>query len=263
MFLKIAGFEFRYQLKNPVFWVAGIVFFLLAFFLASTPFVQLGSGANVHKNAPLAIVSANGAFVIFYMFITAAFVSNVITRDDETGYGPILRTTRITKFDYLYGRFTGAFLAAALAYLSITLGLLVGSAMPWVDKETLGPLVPDHYIRAYLIWGAPDVFITSALLFMLSTVTRSMAWTYVGVVALFIAQSALGTVLRKPGMEQVAAVWEPFGGAAFRQATQYWTSSESNTLIPPFAGLLAINRALWVGFGFVFLGLSYVLYRFQ
>jgi ABC-2 type transport system permease protein len=263
MFLKILGFEFRYQFKNPVFWVGAIVFFLLAFGLASTPFVQLGSGANVHKNSPLAIVTANGAFVLFYMFITAAFVSNVITRDDETGYGPILRTSRLTKFDYLYGRFTGAFLAAALAYLSITLGLLIGSMMPWVDKETLGPFVFDHYWRAYLIWGVPDVFITSALLFMLSTVTRSMAWTYVGVVALFIGQAALGAVLRKPGMEQIAAVWEPFGGAAFRQATQYWTSSESNTLIPPFTGLLALNRAIWVGFGFLFLALSYALFRFQ
>ncbi len=263
MFLEILGFEFRYQLRNPVFWVAGIVFFLLAFGLASTPFVQLGSGANVHKNAPLAIVTANAAFTIFYMFITAAFVSNVITRDDETGYGPILRTTRIAKFDYLYGRFTGAFLAAALAYLSITLGLIVGAAMPWVDKETLGPFVPGHYLQAYLIWGAPDVFITSALLFALSTVTRSMAWTYVGVVALFIAQSALGAVLRKPGLEQVAALWDPFGGAAFRYATQYWTSSESNTLIPPFTGYLAANRALWVAIALGFLAAAYALFRFQ
>ena len=31
MFLKIAGFEFRYQTRNPVFWVAAILFLLLAF----------------------------------------------------------------------------------------------------------------------------------------------------------------------------------------------------------------------------------------
>ena len=31
MFLKIAGFEFRYQLRQPIFWVAVILFSLLAF----------------------------------------------------------------------------------------------------------------------------------------------------------------------------------------------------------------------------------------
>ena len=42
-----------------------------------------------------------------------AFVANVVVRDDETGFGPIVRATRVRKFDYLFGRFTGAFFAAA------------------------------------------------------------------------------------------------------------------------------------------------------
>ena len=28
MFLRIARFELRYQIKNPVFWVAAVLFFL-------------------------------------------------------------------------------------------------------------------------------------------------------------------------------------------------------------------------------------------
>ena len=52
---------------------------------------------------------------VFFMFVTTAFVANVIVRDDETGFGPIIRSTRVSKFDYLFGRFTGAFLAVALA----------------------------------------------------------------------------------------------------------------------------------------------------
>ena len=31
MFAGILGFELRYQLKNPVFWVAVVIFFLMAF----------------------------------------------------------------------------------------------------------------------------------------------------------------------------------------------------------------------------------------
>ena len=43
------------------------------------------------------------------MFVSTAFVANVIVRDDDTGFGPIVRSTRVTKFDYLIGRFAGAF----------------------------------------------------------------------------------------------------------------------------------------------------------
>jgi aminopeptidase N len=263
MFLNIAGFEFRYQLKNPVFWVASAAFALLCFGAIASSNVQIGSGANVHKNAPFAIAQATIIFAAIYMFVTTAFVANVITRDDETGFGSILRTTRVGKFDYLYGRFTGAFLAAAVSFLAVPFGLWLGSIMPWVDKETLGPFVFSHYLDSYLVFALPDLLISSALLFTLATVTRSMMWTYVGVVAFFIVRTVMNIVLRKPGLEAVAALCDPFGAGAFGEATRYWTSSEANTLFPPFTGLLAANRAIWIGVSLVLLGLAYGLFRFQ
>jgi hypothetical protein len=53
------------------------------------------------------------------MFASTAFVANVVVRDDETRFGPILRSTRIKKHEYLLGRFAGAFTAVALVYLSV------------------------------------------------------------------------------------------------------------------------------------------------
>src|SRR3954468_1134073 len=102
MFAGIAGFEFRYQLRNPVFWVAAVTLFLLAFGSIATPNVQIGaSGGNIHKNAPTIIAGSYLLLSIFYMFVSTAFVANVVVRDDDTGYGPLVRSTRITKFDYL------------------------------------------------------------------------------------------------------------------------------------------------------------------
>ena len=263
MFLKIAGFEFRYQVKNPVFWVAAIGFMLLCFGAVASSNVQIGSGAAVHKNSPRAIIGAVLVFSVFYMFVTTAFVANVVTRDDETGFGSILRTTRVRKFDYLYGRFTGAFLAAALSFLSVPLGLWFGSVMPWVDKETLGPFVFSHYAYSYFVFGVPNLFISSALFFTLATVTRSMMWSYVGVVALLVGRTILTVVLGKPGLEPIAAFWEPFGAGAFGLASRYWTASEANTLLPSFSGLLLVNRTVWVGVALAVLALAYVLFSFQ
>ena len=40
MFSKIAGFEFRYQLRNPVFWVVVLLFAFMAF--ATVALASLG-----------------------------------------------------------------------------------------------------------------------------------------------------------------------------------------------------------------------------
>ena len=108
MFAGILGFEWRYQLRNPVFWVAVVIFFLLAFGATTVDQIQIGSGGNVHKNAPFALAQMMLILSLFYMFVSTAFVANVIVRDDETGFGPILRATRITRGAYVFGRFFGA-----------------------------------------------------------------------------------------------------------------------------------------------------------
>ena len=127
MFGKIAGFELRYQIRQPIFWIAGLIFFLLVFASVTIDQIQIGSGGNVHKNSPNAIAETCFVMSLFFMFASTAFVANVIVRDDETGYGPIIRSTPIRKFDYLFGRFAGAFAAVALAFLFVPAGIFVGS----------------------------------------------------------------------------------------------------------------------------------------
>ena len=60
MFGKIAAFEFRYQLRQPAFWVIAIIFGLMGFGLvAASDNISIGAGGNVHKNAPYALASIN------------------------------------------------------------------------------------------------------------------------------------------------------------------------------------------------------------
>ena len=55
MFRKIAGFEFRYQVGHPLFWITSILFFLLAFATVVIPQLHVGDVGNVHRNAPYAL----------------------------------------------------------------------------------------------------------------------------------------------------------------------------------------------------------------
>ena len=85
----------------------------LAYVGSRTSTIRIGSGGNVLANSPHAIALAHMLLAIFFMFATTAFVANVVVRDDDTKFGPIVRSTRVTKVDYLIGRFTGATAAAA------------------------------------------------------------------------------------------------------------------------------------------------------
>ena len=263
MFGKIAGFELRYQLKSPVFWVVATIFFLLTFGAATIDQIRIGGGGNIHKNAPYAIAQTHLILSIFYMFVTTAFVANVVVRDDETGFGPILRSTRVKKFDYLYGRFVGAFLAAAISFLAVPLAIWIGSFMPWIDPERLGPNDLNAYLFSYFALALPSVLLTSAIFFALATITRSMMWTYVGVIAFMVLWIVAGIALDRPEFEKAAAYWEPLGTAAFGLATKYWTASERNSLVPPLAGALLFNRVFVLILSAGFLALAYSLFKFQ
>ncbi len=263
MFGKITAFELRYQLRNPVFWVAAIIFFLLTFGAATSSDIQIGSGGNINANSPLAIIQTHLVLTVFFMFVSTAFVANVIVRDDESGFGPMVRSTQVGKFDYLLGRFSGAFLAAALAFATVPLAIWLGSLMPWVDPETLGPNKLSYYASAYFVFALPGLFMVSALFFAVATMTRSMMYTYVAVVAFLVLWTVLiSAVQGRPDLQDTAALFEPFGLGALANATRYWTAAESNVLVPALEGGLLANRIIWIGFALVMLGLAYWRFSF-
>jgi ABC-2 type transport system permease protein len=264
MFGKIAAFEFRYQLRQPLFWIVGIIFLLLTFGWVTVQNIHVGGmGPGDHRNGPFAIANVMLIWTVFYMFVTTAFVANIVVRDDETGYGPIIRSTRIGKFDYLYGRFLGAFGAVAVSFLAVPLGFVLGGFAPWVDPETLGPLSWSALINGYLFLALPNILLTAALFFAVASVTRSLMWTYVGVIVLLVLYVVAGVILGKPEYEHAAALYEPFGTAAYGLVTKYWTASERNSQVPPIADALLYNRLLILGLSAAILALAYALFRFQ
>ena len=262
MFAKIAAFEFRYQLRQPVFWVVFGLFFLFTFGAMTIDQIQIGSGGNIHRNAPFAVAQITLTWTIFFMFVTTAFVANVVVRDDETGYGPIVRSTRVRKFDYLFGRFTGAYAVALLCFLSVPLAIALGALMPWVDKETLGPIRFGDFAHAYLLFAVPGILLTSSVFFALATITRSMMWTYLGVVAFLVAWTILIALLGRQDSDEMAALLEPFGIAAFSEATEYCTAAERNSRNVPLQGVILWNRLMVLGISVAALLAAFAFFRF-
>jgi ABC-2 type transport system permease protein len=263
MLSKIAAFELRYQLHSPLFVVGFLIFFLLSFGAITIDEIQIGGRGNVNLNSPFAILQTIGILNLFAIFVITAFVANVVIRDDETGFASILRSTQISKFDYLVGRFSGAMLVAIIIMLSVPLGTLVGSWMPWIDQEKVGALVPTHYLYGLLFFSFPTLLLIGALFFSLATATRSLMWTYVGVVAFLVLYFTSRVMLREPSLETIGALTDPFGLSALGTITKYWTTSDRNTLLPPISGLLLYNRLIWLGVAMAFFCIAYALFKFE
>jgi aminopeptidase N len=263
LFLPVAAFEWRHQLRSPVLWVGFALFFLLTFGATTVDQIQIGSRGNVHINSPFAILQTMGIMSLFGVFIIVALVAGPVLRDDETGFAPILRSTRLTKWPYLGGRFLGSVAAAVFVLASVPLAIAVGSAMPWLDAERLGPFQPLHYLWALFVMAVPTVLILGATFFALATVTRSMMWSYVGAMLLLVLYIVTRQLLRDARFDDIAALTDPFGMSAFMVTTKYWTAVERNTLLPPLSGLLLANRLIWFAAGLALFALAAALFRFE
>ncbi len=144
---------------------------------------------------PIAIAVATAILTLFYLFVVTAFVANAIVRDDSSGFAPIVRSTRVTGPQIVTGRFLGGLIVAWLGYLAVPLGMAVGSMMPWVDPETIGPQHLSFYAWNFAIFALPNVLLTCAVLFALATVLRSMMAAYIGAVLLVMGYLVTVSVL--------------------------------------------------------------------
>ena len=262
MLLGITRFEIRYQLRNPVFWVAVAIFFLMGFGITASENVSIGTPGGVHENAPYAIAISTAIFTIFYLFVVTAFVANAIVRDQTSGFAPIVRATAVTKSQIVLGRFLGGLIVAWLGYVAVPLGMWFGSMMPWVDPETIGPQKMSFYAWNFALFALPNIFLTSAVLFTLATTLRSMMASYIGAVVLVMGYLITSSIVgQKIEYRDAFAHWEPLGTGALREATRYWTQAELNGRLVELGGTMLFNRILAVAIGLLFLGLT--LWRFS
>jgi hypothetical protein len=262
MLARVAAFELRYQLRSPLFFVGFAIFFLFGFATVASSFLHVVTG-DVHVNSPYAILRTLTLMSVLALFVVTAFVANVVVRDQETRFASLLFATPLRKRDYLFGRFVGAMLVALLLLASVPLAIMIGSLMPWVDPQKVGPFAAAPYLYALLLLGLPTLLVSGAVFFALAALTRSMMWTYVGAVAFLVLYLAVPAFVTDPVYDRFTALLDPFGIGALDLVTKYWTSAERNSLLPPLTGVLLENRLVWLAVAGVMLALSYALFRFE
>ncbi|HEX2122183.1 MAG TPA: ABC transporter permease, partial [Thermoanaerobaculia bacterium] len=263
MFRAIASFESRYHLKAPLFYILLLVYFLLTFGATTTDAVQMGGAiGNVNRNAPFVIMQFLLVMSIFGILTTTAFVANSIHRDFELGTDALFFSAPIRKVQFLAGRFLGSFAVAVMVYLGVAGAILIGSFMPWLDKERLGPFELWPYVYSLFVMVVPNLLLAGAIFFAVAALTRSLMATYSSVVGFFVAYGVAGSMLDDVENEMLAGLLDPFGFGAFGLATRYWTVFQKNTQILPLEGIYLWNRLLWIGVALVILAFAFWKFEF-
>lgn len=255
---QIALFEIRYQLKNPVLWVSAAIFFLIGFGMSASANVSVGTPGAVHENSPYAITLLTAVMTLFYLFVITSFVANAVVRDDTTGFGPMIRATQLTRGQFLTGRFIGALAITTFGFFAVPLGIAVGTMMPWVDPETVGPGGLAVYLWPFLVVAIPNLLLSSAFLFMLATLTRSMLASYMGVLVFVMGYLIATSVLAsQPEYQDLMARFEPLAVGAVTEATRYWTADDMNKRLLPLTGHVLFNRIFALALTALFFGVTW------
>ncbi|HEX8615017.1 MAG TPA: M1 family aminopeptidase [Telluria sp.] len=265
--LAIALFEARQRLKLLSTWVYFGMFFALALlWMAAAGGVfkeaQITFGGRLFINAPRSISLTVAFLGCLGVIVMAAMMGRSVQQDFEYDMHHFFFSAPIAKHDYVFGRFIGAALTLAVVFSSIVLGAWLGTYIPGIEADRLGPSGAWMYLRPYLFLILPNIFIFGAIFFVLAALTRRMLPVYVASVVMMIGYIVAPSLARDLDYKTLAALIDPFGTTALIRITEYWTIAERNSAAIPFDGVYLLNRALWCGFALVVLVLGYWRFNF-
>jgi len=263
----IAGFEARQRLKLLSTWIYFAMFLALSMlWIAAAGGVfkeaSINFGGKVFINAPRSVALTVAFLGCLGVIVVAAMMGRAVQQDFEYRMHHFFFSAPIGKHAYVFGRFLGALAVLALVFSSIVLGAWLGTFLPGIEPDRMGPNLLGTYVRPYLFTLLPNLFIFGALFFVLAALTRRMLPVYVGSVVMMLGYIVAPSLARDLDYKTLAALIDPFGTTALIRLTEYWTTAERNALAVPFEGVYLLNRVIWLGFGAIVLLMGYWRFDF-
>lgn len=263
----IAAFEARQRLKMLSTWVYFLLFLALAMlWMAAAGGIFRDSsiifGAKLTINSPRSIAITCNFIGCFGVIVVAAMMGRSVQQDFEYDMQHFFFSAPLKKYQYIFGRFLGAYLVLAVVFASIVLGVWLGSLLPGIAPDKLGQPGLAAYLFPYLTALLPNLFIFGAIFFVMAALTRRMLPVYVSSVVMLIGYMVAPSLASDLDYKTVAALIDPFGRTALARLSEYWPIAERNTRLLTFDGVYLLNRALWSSFALVALLLGYWRFHF-
>lgn len=263
MLIDIFKFELQYRKARPATFIYFGIAFGLAFLFVTTPIIESFAGGLVKQNAASVIASLMNLFTLILTMVISGMIGVAVQRDFEYNTEALMFSTPMKKFDYLMGRFLGAYFVTLIVMAGIPLGLMLGDLMPWRDATKMLPFNAAKYWMPFFTFTVPNVFFWGALFFASGALSRKSIVIFTqGIIAL-IAYSIMRSAARNIDNDTISSLIDPYGLSAVRVLSRYWTPAEQNNLIYPLSGYILYNRLLWIGIGILILVYTYFRFSFN
>jgi hypothetical protein len=264
--LAIARFEARQRLKLLSTWVYFFVFLALSLlWMAAAGDVFKDShisGIGKVINSPRAIMLTASFLGSLGIVIVAAMMGRSVQQDFEYDMHHFFFSAPLKKYQYMFGRFLGAYAVLAVVFSSILIGVALGGLIPGIDAEHLGHAPLLAYAIPFLFTLLPNIFIFGAIFFVLAALSRRMLPVYISSVVMMIGYTVAPSLARDLDYKTLAALIDPFGTTAVGVMTEYWPVAERNARLFGVEGLFLVNRLIWSSFALVVLLLGYWRFHF-
>ena len=253
-------FEINYLLRQPGYWVVTLSFSIWAMLFVSHPYFNTGIALNT-INAPITIVLGLSTLTAALPLFVITFVVGSVIRDKELHIDQLFFVLPIKGFDYLMGRFLAGLLCITLIFVCAAIGIFSSQFMPWVDESLIGKNILFPYLFAFGFIVLPNIlFVCSALLFVAS-LTRSLSYTFLGIVSFYFLHSLTGLVISH---RQLSYLLDPFGVKIFFNFHfTNFSNSQLGIMMPVLSEDLVLNRLLWIAVSTVLLVITLCTFKMR
>ncbi len=283
MFFEFLRFELRYWFRGYMVYIFLAVMTVLFLGAAGSEFVRVGQAiGSTHRNAPYVIQLYYAVVGILAGLMVTAFVDSAASRDFVSKSSEILFSKPISKASYVFGRFTGASIAALVPSLGVSLGILLAPMFSTIPAERWGPISWQAHLQGILVFAIPNTLIFASFVFALSVWTRSTLYSFIGTLLLIVAYAISGNFLDDMENQTMGALLDPLGVGAYSVITKYWTIDDKNSMsvgllygissffggksdsdAVPYAGLMLLNRVIWLTIVGCVLAIAYKRFSFS
>ena len=270
MFFSIFFFEIKRLLKTVstymYFLLLTGVTFLFALIIGGafkSVKAQMG-GEKIMANAPVLVDNLLAQIDGWVgAIIVVAIIGNAVLKDFRYNTHNMIFTTPVSKFSYLFGRFSGAVFICALVMTGPAVGMMLGYSSPWVSADRIGAFEMMPYIAAYWQSVLPNLLLQGAIFFAVSLIARDIFVIWLSLIIYWVAVGFATAFVSSLQYETLAAILDPMGEQAKSLMSKYWSTYDKNHLMYTLTGPLLWNRLVWLGVALAVFVCGYLTFSFS
>jgi len=264
MFKDIFLTELKKNLQSPAFYIFLVILFgtTLVFTLTTDPytgFMGISHGKEWH-NAPIIIAHILARLGVVSLLFTMVIIGRAVAKDFEYNIHEIIYSRPVSKWQYLGGRFFGAYVANLLIFSGIVLGFEIGIA--FLSPQYSGTFRIGSYFLPVFFIVIPNLLLIGGIFFALATITRKMISTYLAGVGFLAIYGIIGVMLHRMDNETLKVLLDPFGITALTVYSKFWTVTDMNSFLMPINLTFLLNRLIWLTVSFGILFYTYRKFKF-